>query len=186
MLGQVVRQGTALAVPLGVQRRAALAAEGMAIPKRRKRVAGTYFVTSRTWQGRKLFVTEPTCRLFVEKMMHYREEGACRLHAFVLMPDHFHILLTPAADKALERIMQYIKGGSARQIRKELSYRFPVWQRGFSDHRIRDSEDFQSHVRYLEQNPVKKGLVGTANEYRWSSACGQYEIDSIPQGLKPL
>ncbi len=124
--------------------------------------------------------------MFIETLLRYRDEGACLLHAFVLMPDHFHILLTPAKDKPLERVMQYIKGGSARCIREELNFRFPVWQRGFSDHRIRDLRDYQTHVRYIEQNPVKRGSVAEAKAYRWSSASGEYDLDETPQGLKPL
>jgi putative transposase len=75
------------------------------------------------------------------------------------MPDHFHVLLTPAKDKTLERCVQMIKGGSAHAIRIERSMTFPVWQRGFSDHRIRDDVDWASHVRYIELNPVKARLV---------------------------
>jgi putative transposase len=62
---------------------------------------------------------------------------------------------------------------------------FPVWQRGFSDHRIRDVEDCQIHVRYIEHNPVKRGLVELANQYPWSSASGKFQLDQVRQGLKP-
>jgi putative transposase len=75
------------------------------------------------------------------------------------MPDHFHVLLTPDSQTTLERAMQFIKGGSSKRIREELSFRFPVWQRGFSDHRIRDAGDYDSHQRYIAINPVKRRLV---------------------------
>lgn len=167
------------------RRRAALAAEVMAIPRRRVRAPGTYFVTSRTWESRALFTQEAKCRLFVEILFHYRDEGAYQRHAFVLMPDHFHLLLTPGVSASLERAVQLIKGGSARKIGKELKVRFPVWQRGFSDHRIRDAKDYQVHVHYIEQNPVKRRLVIAASEYAWTSACGKFSLDEQPQGLKP-
>jgi putative transposase len=131
----------------------------MAIPSRHGSVAGTYFVTSRTWENRALFVTESFCSVFVEALLHYRGNGAYTLHDFVLMPDHFHVLLTPAGDKTSERVVQYIKGGSARQLALAKAMRFPVWQRGFSDHRIRDVADFETHQRYIWQNPVRKKLV---------------------------
>ena len=133
-----------------------------------------------------MFVTESFCSVFMESLLHYRNEGAYSLHAFVLMPDHFHVLVTPAADKSLERVVQYIKGGSARRLALERNMRFPVWQRGFSDHRIRDAEDFAIHVRYIWRNPVKKGLVLKPEEFRWSSVSGGYVLDDPPQGLKPL
>ena len=102
------------------------------------------------------------------------------------MPDHFHVLLTPGDGTALERAVQFMKGGSARAIRETLNFRFPAWQRGFSDHRIRDAGDYDSHVRYLANNPVRKGLVVKSHEYPWSSASGKFLMDEVPQGLKPL
>ncbi len=132
-----------------------------------------------------MFTKEAACQVFIETVFHYRDERAYQVHAFVVMPDHFHLLLTPGMGTPLERAVQYIKGGSARRIGKELSVRFPVWQRGFSDHRIRNAQDYEAHVRYIEQNPVKRRLVITAKDYAWSSACGMFRMDEQPQGLKP-
>jgi putative transposase len=179
------RQGTASAVPYKRRRSAALAAEGMAVPRRHAKIAGTYFVTSRTWESRRLFITEPMCLLFVETLLRYRQQGAYALHAFVLMPDHFHILLSPSVATALERAVQLIKGGSAHALGVERHLQFPVWQRGFSDHRIRDAGDYVSHVPYIEQNPLRKRLVVGVMDYRWSSASSKYNMDPVPQGLKP-
>ena len=158
----------------------------MSAPKRHAKIPGTYFVTSRTWESRAIFKVARPCEIFLEMLLHYREMGAYRLHGFVLMPDHFHVLLTPSNETSLERAMQLIKGGSARAIRERLNFRFPVWQRGFSDHRIRDSEDCASHLRYLEQNPVKRHLVLQPSEYRWGSASMPFRLDEVSQGLKPL
>lgn len=158
----------------------------MATPKRHASLPGTYFVTSRTWQSRAVFKTDPPAEIFVESLLHYRDEGAYKLHEFVLMHDHFHILLTPGDETSLERAVQFIKGGSAKAIRDGLQFRSPVWQRGFSDHRIRSAEDYAIHRLYLTQNPVKKHLVANAEEYRWSSASAAFRMDPAPQGLKPL
>jgi REP-associated tyrosine transposase len=155
----------------------------MAIPKRNTRSPGTYFITSRTWESRALFVQGAVCEIFTECLLDYRDRGVYLLHAFVLMPEHFHILLTPNA--SLERAVMYIKGGSARRIRQGLGFKFPVWQRGFSDHRIRDAEDYDIRLRYLEKNPVKRQLTTSTAEYLWSSASRRFELDDPPQGLKP-
>ena len=157
----------------------------MAVPKRHAQIAGTYFVTSRTWVSRALFLVDQNCSLFIETLLHYRDKGAFALHSFVLMPDHFHILLTPSVDAALERAVQFIKGGSAHRMRGNHPISSPVWQRGFSDHRIRDAADYAAHVRSIEQNPIRKCLVSAVSDYRWSSATGHYRLDSAPQTLKP-
>ena len=122
----------------------------------------------------------------MESLIRYREEGHYALHAFVLMPEHFHVLVTPAEGAALERAVQFIKGGSAHRIREERKLTFPVWQRGFSDHRIRDGDDYEAHVCYIEQNPVKRHIVTATSEYEWSSASRMSGLDDWPQRLKPL
>ncbi len=143
-------------------------------------------MTSRTWESRPLFTKATACQIPVEALLHYRDHEAYDLHAFVVMPEHFHLLLTPAADTTLERAVQYIKGGSARRLGEELKLRFPVWQRGFSDHRIRNAGDYEGHLRYIAENPVKKRLVSLTDDYPWSSASRQFQLDEPPQGLKPL
>lgn len=155
------------------------------IPKRHGKLAGTYFVTSRTWQSRALFLNSKTADLFVATMLHYRDQQAYQLHAFVVMPEHFHLLITPSAELSLERAVRLMKGCSAHTIRKELGLAFPVWQRSFSDHRVRESMDYSSHLRYIDNNPVKCGLVERATAYARSSASGRFPMDSLPQQLKP-
>ena len=157
----------------------------MAVPARRIHAPGTYFVTSRAWESRKLFTKPPVCEIFMETLLHYRDQGNFLLHAFVLMPDHIHLILTPGSGITLERAVQFIKGGSARRICQQLGFRLPVWQRGFTDHRVRDYQDYRNHLKYIGENPVKCGLVAFAKDYSWSSASGNYFMDE-PQGLKPL
>jgi len=100
------------------------------------------------------------------------------------MPDHFHLLITPQA--ALERAVQMIKGGFSYRAKKELGSNAEIWQRGFSDHRIRDGEDYDKHVHYIYQNPVKKHLCASPAEYRYSSAYPGWKLNPAPQWLKPL
>src|SRR5258705_13240834 len=71
----------------------------------------------------------------------YKRERRFRLHAFVLMPEHVHLLITPAPSITLERALQLIKGGYSHAFGIAFR-RGEVWQRGFTDHRIRDAEDF--------------------------------------------
>jgi putative transposase len=144
--------------------------------------AQTYFVTSDTWERRALFNAEPWARLFFKTLLSHRGD-AYLLHEFVLMPDHFHLLITPLT--ALERAVQFIKGGFSHQVKKEFGSNAEIWQRGFADHRIRDVEDYDLHLHYIHLNPVKKHLCGASSEYRYSSAFPGWKLDPIPQWLKP-
>jgi putative transposase len=144
--------------------------------------AQTYFVTSDTWERRALFQTESWARLFFKTLLSHRGDTYL-LHEFVLMPDHFHLLITP--ETALEKAVQLIKGGFSFQAKKELESNMEIWRRGFADHRIRDAEDYDKHVHYIHLNPVKKHLCASSVEYRYSSAYPGWKLDPIPQGLKP-
>jgi putative transposase len=136
----------------------------MAIPSRSDR-PGTYFVTSRTYKSSRLFQVTANAELFLETLQHYRRAGHFKLHDFVVMPDHFHLLLTPI-DVSLERTVGFIKGGFSRR----LASKFPVWQRGFTDRRIRNREEFEIRREYIHQNPVRARLVESAELYPFSSA----------------
>jgi len=139
-------------------------------------------VTSKTWEGRALFQSEPWARLFFKNLLAHRPDSYL-LHEFVLMPDHFHLLISPAI--ALERAVQMIKGGFSYRAKKELGSNAEIWQRGFADHRIRDAEDYDLHSHYIHMNPVKWHLCSEPREYRYSSAYLGWKLDPIPQWLKP-
>jgi REP element-mobilizing transposase RayT len=80
---------------------------------------------------------------------------------FVVMPEHVHLLITPAPGITLEGALQLIKGGYSHAFGSEFGRQKDVWQRGFTDHRIRDAADFELHRGYIHQNPVKRQLVQT-------------------------
>lgn len=70
----------------------------------------TYFVTAVTAQRRSLFQDTANAELFQRTILEYRSQGRFLLHAFVLMPEHFHALITPVPEVSLEKSMQFIKG----------------------------------------------------------------------------
>ena len=123
-------------------------------------------------------------RLLLKTIYGYRRQGRFELHAFVVMPEHVHLLLTPASGVALERAIQFIKGGYSHAMTAELGWRGEVWQRGFTDHRIRDSEDFEAHRTYIHENPVKRGIVERVADYRYSSAYPGFKLDSWPSAAE--
>jgi putative transposase len=85
----------------------------------------------------------------------------------------------------LRKAVQFIKGGFSFRAKKELGSNLGIWQTGFSDHRVRDANDYRMHAIYIQQNPVRKGLCERPEQYPYSSASGRFELDGVPQGLKP-
>ena len=145
---------------------------------------GTYFVTFSTWQRRRLFVIESYVRAFLKTLYRHRREGRYELHAFVLMPEHVHLLLTPALDVTIERAVQLIKGACSHELGGIIGRKREVWQRGFTDHRIRNEVDFTHHQNYIHQNPVERRMVVDPSAYRYCSAFPGFKLDSWPPAAK--
>jgi putative transposase len=139
-------------------------------------------VTTETWERRVLFHVDLWAKLFIDTLYHYRGQ-AYLLHEFVVMPDHIHVLITPHT--SLEKAVQFIKGGFSYRAKKELGSNLEIWQKGFQDHRIRDASDYAAHVTYIHNNPVKEHLGERAQDFPYSSAHPGFELDPVPQGLKP-
>src|SRR4051812_17471390 len=86
------------------------------------------------------------------------------------MPNHVHLLLRPLVTPS--KVFHSLKGFTAREANKALGRTgAPFWQRESYDHWIRDDPEWGRVKRYIEDNPVKAGLVVCAQDFRWSSAC---------------
>jgi len=146
---------------------------------------GTYFITAQTWNRRNLFHVEELAQLFADTIYLYRKDGKFELHEFVIMPDLVHPIITPNSI-TIERTMQLIKGGYSHTVGQAGRKVLEIWQRGYTDHRIRDFSDYEQHRIYIHQDPVRKRLCEQPEYYRWSSAAPTFEVDEVPQRLKPL
>jgi len=136
------------------------------------------------WQRRRLFVVESHVRSFLQILYRHRREGRYELHAFVLMPEHVHLLLTPAMDVTIERAVQLIKGAYSHELGGIIGRKREVWQRGFTDHRIRNELDFMHHRNYIHQNPAERRLVNDPAECRYCSAFPGFKLDPWPSAAE--
>jgi putative transposase len=143
----------------------------------------TFFVTSVTNRRQAFFKNADAAELFIETLYIYRAQGRFELHEFVVMPDHFHLIITPAEQIPLEKAVQYIKGGYSTTGRRELGLR-GVWQPKPSNHRIRDAADYEAHRDYIFDNPVRAGPALYPEEYPFSSARRLENLDPRPPALK--
>jgi len=145
----------------------------------------TFFITSATSNRHAIFQSSRMAELLIEVLQDGRRKSRFLLHEFVIMPDHFHILLTPAADVSLEKAVQFIKGGFSFRAGRELDYYAPIWQESFTEHRILDLHDYEQHRIYIHQNPVKRFLAQRAEDFPYSSARPASQLDQPPPWLKP-
>ena len=137
-----------------------------------------YFVSTQTAGRKPFFRHQRWARLMLATINHYAGKGHT-LHAFVIMPDHLHLLITPF--ESVEKSVQLIKGGFSFRAGKELDWKDEIWQQGFTDHRIRDEEDWKRHLEYIRINPIEARLAEDSTLYEFMGFPGS----TFPQGLKP-
>ena len=190
-----------------------------------------YFLTSTTYERKPIFRNDNYAQILCNIIYNLRNNAKMSLLGFVIMPEHFHLLIVPSRGTKISWIMQEIKKGSARLINKDRVRRAqgrarlpdekealrdqgtlgrpgpigntgsrysgssltpnnnPTWYSGSSltpkkvwmdeyyDYVIRDEEDLIRHLQYTHNNPVKRGLVETTEQYIWSSANPNFEND---------
>jgi putative transposase len=168
-------QGTRLRVPYSKEKDEGFSPCFMAKPARNSSPANilsasrTFFVTSKTMSGACLLQTERNAGLLIDVMRCYVAEVQFKIHDFVVMPNHFHLLMTVSGQISIERAVGMIKGRFSYRLKKEVGYLGGIWQRGFSEVRVDHRESFLAHRDYIEQNPVKAGLVTSAEDFPFSS-----------------
>jgi putative DNA methylase len=120
------------------------------------------------------YLRQPAIAGMIVEAIHYNAGvlGHYRLHAFAIMPNHVHLLATPAV--ALSKLTRSLKGITAKRANEVLTLTGQsFWQAESFDHLIRTQQEFEKVLNYIEENPVRAGLVRKANEYPWSSAWGR-------------
>ena len=114
--------------------------------------------------------------------------GFYQLHAWVVMPNHVHAILQPHA--AMPTVMRWLKGRTSRVADQILGRTgTALWQDESFDHWIRSAEELSDQIEYVENNPVKAALVGSKEQWRWSSAGGETDDNnrsSVPPRAAPL
>ena len=122
----------------------------------------------------------------VVEAIHYNAAvlGRYALDAFVVMPNHVHLLIGPHVP--LPRLTKALKGFTAKRANEMLSLTGnPFWQAESYDHLVRDRAEWERIGAYIERNPVRAGLVQRADEYRWSSAGWPTGRPAADQEVRP-
>jgi putative transposase len=97
------------------------------------------------------------------------------------MPDHLHLLLTPAPDVSIEKAMQYIKGGFSFRLKSKM----PVWEKSFTLRRVEDPRDYHDPSRlHPRRTPSSAHLCERAEDFPWSSANPKLTVDPSPEHLR--
>jgi len=124
-----------------------------------------FFATTKTSMSKRLLQSERNANLLIDVLRSLVAEHRFKLHDFVIMPDHVHLLIEVANDMTIERAMQLIKGRFSHRLSHEFGYKGEVWQRGFTEVQVMNKLALGAHRAYIAENPVKAGLATSAAEY---------------------
>jgi putative DNA methylase len=133
-----------------------------------------------------LYLRQPPIADMVVEALQYNAEilGHYALHAFVVMPNHVHVLVTPSIP--LPKLTKSLKGITAKRGNSMLALTgTPFWQEESFDRLVRNEGELESIRNYIEENPVRAGLVTDARKYRWSSAGWATRGSPADQGVRP-
>jgi putative transposase len=126
---------------------------------------GMAFVTIATHNRRPVFHVSRLAELFIDALLHYRAGGHYKLHAYLVMPDCVHLILTPQG-VTLEQAVHLIKAGFVQLLDTDV----PIWQPSFAYHSISTARDLKILRTYIHMVPVHAHLIPAAELYPYSSA----------------
>ncbi len=126
-----------------------------------------HFVTCSCYRRRPL-LGSPKCRdIFLRVLEETRRKYQFTVVGYVVMPEHFHLLVSEPARGTLSTVMQVLKQRASRKIEKEVAARF--WQVRFYDFNVWTAKKETEKLKYIHRNPVTRGLVSLPEKWRWSS-----------------
>ena len=145
-----------------------------------------YLVTTVVKDRQPLFGEHGCRQIVIDGIRFLRTCVGHRVHAYVLMPDHVHLVVTPREDGNVSQVMYSLKLHTARQIGALLGSQGGIWQARFYERALRTRKDVEGALAYVHDNPVNAGLVETSEGYNWSS-CRAYVLgEPTPIEIDPL
>lgn len=122
----------------------------------------------------KVFAHYQNARLAAKALSNEKLWPDAKYLAWVVMPDHIHILLELGDKESLSLVVQRIKSLIAATINQERNRSQPIWQRGYYDHAIRTNEDVLLAARYIINNPIRAGLAVNMGDYSYWSLTDEW------------
>ena len=121
---------------------------------------------------------------YLDALRECSVDQACAVHAYALMGNHVHLLLTPVRAAGPARMMPDVAGVYARYLRDEYGHEGEVWEQPYDASPVHARAHLLACMRYIEENPVRAGLAPSPGAWRWSSwranALGEHDALITP------
>ena len=134
-----------------------------------------------------IYIEEPDCPAYLSWLQEGAELHECRIHAYVLMTNHVHLLLSASNPASLSKLPQYVGRRYVPYFNRKYGRSGALWEGRFKANIIESERYLLTCYRYIEMNPVRAGMVAAPGDYRWSSyeanACGRESALVSPHPL---
>ena len=140
-----------------------------------------HFITGSCYRRQPELGTAYRRDLFLKVLEQTRQRYQFVVYGYVVMPEHFHLLLSEPEHRDLSVVMKVVKERFTRVLNRKRAKssplqaslwtveRRPVWQKRFYDFNVWSRRKHVEKLRYMHRNPVKRGLVARPEQWRWSS-----------------
>ncbi len=126
-------------------------------------------ITQRGIARQPCFFSDHDRQRYLRWLFEYAELCGCRVHAFVLMTNHVHLLLTPQVDGAAGVVMKRLGQRYVQYVNRRRKRSGTLWEGRFRSSLIAEDRYLLACHRYIELNPVRAGMVRAPGDYPWSS-----------------
>jgi len=116
-----------------------------------------------------VFYDDADYLVYLRRLKDAAERYHCKIHAYVLMTNHIHILATPSDTQGISRMMQYIGRHYVPYINRTYGGSGSIWEGRYKANLVQDEIYLLTCMRYIELNPVRANMTNTPEQYRWSS-----------------
>lgn len=141
----------------------------MQYKKRPNLIGVTQHVMHRRKNGEPAFTTDADYRKYLDDLRYAANKYDCQIHAYVLMPDHVHLLVTPMADRGVSKMMQLLGRRYVHYFNKAYDRSGTFWEGRYKSSLVDADHYLIMCMRYIELNPVRSEIVNDAEDYEWSS-----------------
>lgn len=130
---------------------------------------GMYHLTQRGNNRVAVFNTDADRRVYLKYLEQYSREEQCLIHAYCLMGNHVHLVLTASSGEAVSRLMCQVQGRYARHFNRTWHRSGSLWSKRFHHVQVESEGHLLSCLMYLDYNPVEARLCSAPAAYPWSS-----------------
>jgi len=116
-----------------------------------------------------IFITENDYQFYLEKLSLAAKEHECQIHAYVLMTNHVHLLVSPLQENGLSNMMQTLGRYYVQYFNYHYQRTGTLWEGRYKATLINTEQYLFKCMRYIELNPVRARIVAEPSAYRWSS-----------------